>query len=73
MPSRLTAEPVRRHERAWLLKATQEQGYIDNYSGIRIRATGRRFRIDNAVVWTPVDAEDRRVGQAATFAILTFL
>ena len=73
MPSRLTAEPVHREERARLLRATEENGFIDNYSGIRISATGRRFRISGAIVWTLVDDQGRRVGQAATFDSLTYV
>lgn len=66
-PSRLTAEPVHRDERARLLERTTSDGYADNYSGIRISATGRRFRIHQAIVWNLVDRDGRRVGQAATF------
>jgi hypothetical protein len=73
MPSRLTAEPVHRDERARLLQATEEKGYIDHYSGIRISATGRRFRIENAIVWTVVDSDGERIGQAATFVTVQFL
>ena len=43
-PSRLTAEAPNREERARLLATVTAQGYIDNYSGIRISKTGRRFR-----------------------------
>lgn len=67
MPSRLTAEPVHRDERARLLQRTAEQGYVDDYQGIRISARGRRFRIHRATVWNVVDGEGRPAGQAATF------
>ena len=63
--ARLTAEPMHRDERAQLLGRTSRDGYADNYSGIRISATGRRFRIHQAIVWNLVDSEGRRVGQAA--------
>ena len=66
-PSRLTAEPVHREERARLLARTREQGFVDDYSGVRISKTGRRFRIERAIVWNLNDAEGRPVGQAATF------
>lgn len=66
-PSRLTAEPVHRDERARLLERTARDGYVDDYSGIRITSTGRRFRIDQATVWNLIDPEGQRVGQAATF------
>ena len=65
-PSRLTAEPVHRDERARLLARTREHGYVDDYSGIRISKTGRRFRIEQAIVWNLADAGQHR-GQAATF------
>lgn len=66
-PSRLTAEPVHRDERARLLARTRDQGYVDDYSGIRISRTGRRFRIERATVWNLVDADRAVHGQAATF------
>lgn len=68
LPSRMTAEPMEREERARLLERTAREGYVDDYRGVRISTTGRRFRIDRAVVWNLTDAEGRKVGQAATFA-----
>lgn len=67
MPSRLTAEPLERAERARLLERTARDGYVDDYRGVRISATGQRFLIEQAVVWNLVDAAGQRVGQAATF------
>lgn len=66
-PSRLTAEPVHRDERARLLARTTRDGFVDDYSGIRITATGRRFRIARATVWNLVDTSGQYAGQAATF------
>jgi len=66
-PSRLTAEPVHRDERARLLERTRRDGYADDYAGIRISSTGRRFRIEQAIVWNLVDAAGIHRGQAATF------
>lgn len=66
-PSRLTAEPVHRDERARLLARTTRDGYVDDYSGIRISRTGRRFRIERAILWNVIDADGRLHGQAATF------
>ncbi|MEZ6108412.1 MAG: MEKHLA domain-containing protein [Pirellulaceae bacterium] len=37
MPSRLTAEPMHRDERAQLLARTQAHGFVDDYRGIRTR------------------------------------
>ncbi|TWT32004.1 MEKHLA domain-containing protein [Blastopirellula retiformator] len=73
MPSRLTAEPVHRDERARLLERTERDGYVDDYRGVRISSTGRRFYIEQATIWNVVDEEDRYVGQAATFDHWTFL
>lgn len=66
-PSRLTAEPMHRDERARLLERTTQVGYVDDYSGIRISRTGRRFRIERATVWCLADASGTPLGQAATF------
>ena len=66
-PSRLTAEPVHRDERARLLARTREHGFVDDYSGIRISKTGRRFRIEQAIVWNLTDGVGNQLGQAATF------
>jgi len=71
LPSRLSAEPLAQEERARLLARVSETGFIDDYSGIRISATGRRFRIEHAVVWNLIDETGRRHGQAATFEHLT--
>jgi hypothetical protein len=72
-PSRLTAEPVNRAEREWMLEQARTRGYLDTYRGVRISSTGRRFLVENAVVWNVVDAGGQRVGQAATFSQWTWL
>ena len=66
-PSRLTAEPVHRNERSRLLTQPRQHGYVDDYSGIRISKTGRRFRIERAIVWNLTAADGGHRGQAATF------
>ena len=67
MPSRLSAEPVAREERAQLLARVNRHGFIDDYGGIRISASGRRFRIRRATVWNVVDARGAPGGQAVVF------
>jgi hypothetical protein len=72
-PSRKTAEPMHRDERARMLARTAEQGYIDDYAGVRVSATGRRFRIRNAIVWNLTATDGSSAGQAATFKDWEFL
>ncbi|HSY20366.1 MAG TPA: MEKHLA domain-containing protein [Candidatus Acidoferrales bacterium] len=72
-PSRLTAEAPNREERARLLAAVTANGFIDDYSGIRISKTGRRFRIAQATVWNLVDEGGVYRGQAAMFSQWEFL
>ncbi|MBX3236780.1 MAG: MEKHLA domain-containing protein [Nitrospiraceae bacterium] len=72
-PSRLTAEPVNRAEREWMLEQAKTRGYIENYRGVRISRSGRRFLVERATVWNVVDATGHRLGQAATFSTWTFL
>ena len=67
-PSRMTAEAVHREERQRLLKRTTENGFVDDYSGVRISSTGRRFFIQRATVWNLVDFKHNYRGQAATFS-----
>ncbi len=73
MPSRLTAEPDDREERARLLAQVTHYGYIDTYRGVRISKSGCRFLIEQATVWNIVDADSRYAGQAATFSHWTYL
>lgn len=72
-PSRLTAEASDRDERARLLQAVTERGFMDDYCGVRISKTGRRFRIRRATVWNVLTAEQRICGQAACFTEWQFL
>ena len=72
-PSRLTAEAPNREERARLLAEVTANGFIENYSGVRISKTGRRFRIAQATVWNLLDAQGKPYGQAAVFSNWEFL
>ncbi len=72
-PSRMTAEPVHRDERARLLERTLRDGFVDDYRGIRIASSGRRFLIEKAIVWNLINDAGDRVGQAATFSDWVFL
>ena len=72
-PSRLTAEAPNREERARLLAAVTANGFIDNYSGVRISKTGRRFLITQATVWNLLTDDGLPCGQAASFNAWTWL
>jgi hypothetical protein len=72
-PSRLTAEPMHRDERAQLLERTARDGFADDYRGIRISATGKRFLIEQAIIWNLDDEQGNFAGQAATFNRWTWL
>ena len=67
-PSRKTAEPVHRDERARLLERTTRDGFVDDYRGVRISSSGRRFFIEHAIVWNLIAEDGRYAGQAATFS-----
>jgi hypothetical protein len=73
LPSRKTAEPMERADRANMLKRGQEKGYIDDYQGIRITTTGKRFQIKQAIIWNLIDKAGQIVGQAATFNQWAFI
>jgi hypothetical protein len=72
-PSRLTAEAPNRRERAKLLETVARRGFIDDYSGVRISKTGRRFKISRATVWNLISADGQPCGQAAMFDRWEFL
>lgn len=72
-PSRLTAEPVNREERARMLEQAKTHGYIRDYRGIRISRSGKRFLVEDAIVWNIQNADGAMLGQAATFSAWTYL
>lgn len=67
MPSRLTAEPMAREARDELMSQVLQTGFVTGYSGVRIAATGRRFRIENVTIWNLALADGSFAGQAAMF------
>jgi hypothetical protein len=73
LPSRLSAEPIHRDERGKLLKEVSNNGFISDYSGVRVSKTGRRFLISNAVVWNLYDSNGSYAGQSARFDEWHFL
>lgn len=67
LPSRLSAEPIDRAERQRLLDQVARTGFLSGYRGIRVAKSGRRFLIEDGVVWELIDRAGTRHGQAATF------
>jgi hypothetical protein len=65
--SRCSAEPQNRAERQTLLDAVTRDGFAGGYRGLRIAKSGRRFWIEEGVVWQVSDAAGRLYGQAAMF------
>jgi PAS domain-containing protein len=68
LPSRFSAEAPERAERQELLDAVGRNGFASGYRGIRVAKSGRRFRIEDGVVWQLIDANGVGRGQAATFS-----
>jgi len=67
LPSRFSAEPVAREERQRLLDLVTRQGFIEDYAGVRIAKSGKRFLIEQATVWNLLGPRSQVVGQAAAF------
>lgn len=61
MPSRLTAEPQERRERAAALAKARQCSALRGYSGIRIDSQGGRFALRGARIWSV------GTGQASAF------
>lgn len=72
-PSRLTAEPELREAREHVLAEATSNGFVTGYAGVRISATGRRFRIRDVTVWNVTNVGGHPLGQAATFLHWTML
>jgi PAS domain S-box-containing protein len=65
IPSRLSAEPDERQAREALLERARGDGYVDDYAGIRISKSGRRFYISDTTLWQVLDDHGILRGQAA--------
>lgn len=67
LPSRYSVEPTEYEEREVMLKRGLDNGLITNYRGIRTSSKGDRFFIEDVMLWTLLDAQNQRCGQAAMF------
>jgi hypothetical protein len=68
LPSRLTAAPEQRADRALALARALDQEALRGYTGIRVDRQGRPFRIEATRLWTLRDSLGMARGQAASFA-----
>ncbi|MBW4625504.1 MAG: MEKHLA domain-containing protein [Brasilonema octagenarum HA4186-MV1] len=66
-PSRKAVQEVLQEERNKLLAETLSKGF-SSYSGVRISSTGKRFFLENGIVWNVLDKQQQYYGQAATFS-----
>ncbi len=74
LPSRMSSEPVEQPERQRILDEVTEHGFIDHYSAVKIGRHGRRFQIENAVIWNLLDRSTGvHKGQAALIRNWKFL
>jgi hypothetical protein len=69
LPSRLSAELPNRTERQLLLDKVARDGFASGYSGERRAKSGRRFWMEDGLVWELIDKNGKRHGQAATFSL----
>jgi hypothetical protein len=72
-PSAATAPDGDIAERSAMMAAVAKDGFVSGYSGRRISASGKRFRIENATIWRLLDAKGQPFGVAATFQCFTRL
>lgn len=66
-PSRLSARADGQQDRDQLLARVEATGVADGYRGLRVAGSGRRFWIEDVVMWNLVDGSGTRCGQAALF------
>ncbi len=67
LPSRKSAEEANREKRAKIMDEVAKNGFIRNYTGTRISATGKSFKILDTHIWNLSDREENLYGQAALF------
>ena len=73
LPSRKSARGAERPERAEMLAQAKKQGYFEGYVGDHATSSGKRFRMEDGIIWTVINAAGEVQGQAATFSRYHFL
>ena len=67
MPSSDSVDDENRADRAALMARVAQDGYALNCTGVRVSSTGKRFRVEDGIVWNVIDEQGRYYGQAAKF------
>ena len=67
LPSRQATEVVNRAERQALLDTVTRKGFASGYRGLRVAKSGRRFWIEEGVIWQLLGDDGILYGQAAMF------
>lgn len=65
IPSRESAVATDRSAREKLMAQVARDGFMQGYTGMRVSASGKRFRIEDTTIWNLVDAYGHYHGQAA--------
>ncbi|HZZ12851.1 MAG TPA: MEKHLA domain-containing protein [Paraburkholderia sp.] len=65
LPSRLSAQAPDQNERQAFLEQVKRHGFVSAYRGVRVAKSGKRFWIENALVWQLHDETGKYYGQAA--------
>lgn len=73
LPSRQSAETMNQVARDELMSKVTTEGFIKDYQGIRISSQGRRFQINEGIIWNLQDKQGVYQGQAAYFSDWVFL
>lgn len=64
---KLSAEPIEESRRNQLLEEGKKKGVTFLNQGIRIGKTGRRFYIEDVVLFNLIDKDENYVGQGAVY------
>lgn len=73
LPSRASAEATNQAAREKLMAEVTANGFMTGYRGVRVSKTGKRFEINNAIIWNLTDFSGIYQGQAACFSDWTVL
>lgn len=73
MPSRKSVRELELEDREQLLSEAATKGFVKNYSGIRTSKSGKRFLIEDVLLWNVFDEQNQHCGQAAFFPTWKFI